>query len=444
MNTIAKPFGLLMMFLYEFLGNYGLAVILFALVVKVILLPFQMKSKRSTMQTMRLQPEVKELEKRHGANKAKFNEEVAKLYKEEHINPMSGCLWNLLPFPILIALLYAIRLPLTIMMGVPAALLAEGGAILEKLVNLGFTSTVNEGYIQMAQAQFISENFDKFAGLSDKLRQIDYNFLGMNMSSLPQWNFLWTTDWTNPSVCLPGLGVFLIPVVSALISVWQMKISMKTNPVPEGQQNSNASMMLTMPLVSLVFGFTMPAAISLYWTISTILSLGQDVWLTKKYKKQMDAEDEVRFERERVRKAEVEAKRIEAERRKEEGLDATENQSTSKRKKQNITRQEQIEKAAEWKKKNGEEPEKEEPGRVDARRHALGRAYMEDRYADGGLQYTEEEIDEEEEALPKETPDTAIAEDTDVMAVVARDEDFALDDIEELEIEDDEETLEEE
>ena len=139
-DFITKPFGWLLMFLYELVNNYGLAVILFALVVKVVLLPFQMKSKRSMMRTSRLQPKLKELEKKHGANKQKYNEEVAKLYKEEGVNPMSGCLWSLIPFPIIIALFSAIRNPLTIMMGVPKALLDRRAAArsLNRLTELGW------------------------------------------------------------------------------------------------------------------------------------------------------------------------------------------------------------------------------------------------------------------------------------------------------------------
>lgn len=104
MEFIAKPFGMLLMWLYEFTSNYGIAVILFALIVKIILLPFQLKSKRSMMRTSLLQDKMKEIEKKHGANKQKYNEEVQKLYQEEGINPMSGCIWTLIPFPILIAL----------------------------------------------------------------------------------------------------------------------------------------------------------------------------------------------------------------------------------------------------------------------------------------------------------------------------------------------------
>ena len=74
MDFIAKPFGMLLMWLYEVTANHGVAVILFALIVKLILMPFQMKSKKSMMRTSLLQERMKEIEKKHGANKQKYNE----------------------------------------------------------------------------------------------------------------------------------------------------------------------------------------------------------------------------------------------------------------------------------------------------------------------------------------------------------------------------------
>ena len=134
MKIITVPFNWLLMTLYDFVGNYGLAIILFALIVKLILLPFQMKSKRSMMRTSSLAPKLKELEKKFGDNKQKYQEEVAKIYKEEGIKPMSGCLWSLIPFPILIALYSVIRQPLTHAMGLAAEQIA---AVQDKLVALG-------------------------------------------------------------------------------------------------------------------------------------------------------------------------------------------------------------------------------------------------------------------------------------------------------------------
>ena len=92
LDAIAKPFGWLMLFLYNLVNNYGIALILFALIVRLILLPFTMKSKKSMMRQTRLQPMMKALEKKYEGNQQKYQAEVAKLYKEEGINPMGGCL----------------------------------------------------------------------------------------------------------------------------------------------------------------------------------------------------------------------------------------------------------------------------------------------------------------------------------------------------------------
>ena len=97
-----KIFGSVLLFFYNICNSYGGAILLFGLLVKLIMLPFQMKSKHSMMRTTMLTPRVKELEKRYATNKQKYQEEVAKLYKEAKINPMSGCLWTLIPFPIII------------------------------------------------------------------------------------------------------------------------------------------------------------------------------------------------------------------------------------------------------------------------------------------------------------------------------------------------------
>ena len=91
-----------------------MALILFTLVIKLIMLPFQMKSKKSMLRMNRLSGQMKDIQKRYANNQVKMNEEMQKLYAEEGINPMSGCLWTMLPFPILIALYSIIRQPITI------------------------------------------------------------------------------------------------------------------------------------------------------------------------------------------------------------------------------------------------------------------------------------------------------------------------------------------
>ena len=113
---ICVPFAWLVRLFYNLTNSYGVALILFTLVIKLIMLPFQIKSKHSMMRTTMLTPRVKELEKRYATNKQKYQEEVAKLYKEAKINPMSGCLWTLIPFPIVIILYSVVRQPLVALM----------------------------------------------------------------------------------------------------------------------------------------------------------------------------------------------------------------------------------------------------------------------------------------------------------------------------------------
>lgn len=387
LDAIAKPFGLLLLWLYNLVGNYGIAIFLFALIVKIIMLPFQMKTKKSMMRMTALNPQIQELQKRHEGNPRKLQEETAKLYKEEKVNPMSGCLWSLIPYPILLALYRAIRFPLTTMMGVPKDLLAEGGAILNKLNELGFVASGRStAYLQLEQSEFISSHFSDFAGLSEKLVNINYNFLGLNMGSTPKV-FFWQDGLTWLSI-----GLFLIPIVSALLSWLQMKISQKTNPAPTAQTGQQATSMKTMnlmmPLISLWIGFSMPAALGMYWIFTSALAIVQELILNKHYGKLVAAEAAERNARQRAREAEFERKRAETERLRAEGL-TKENANTSKRKQQARAKAESDElRAAAIREERaakraamGLPPEEEKPdSQVGNRRYARGRAYVADRF----------------------------------------------------------------
>jgi len=400
-NAIAKPFGLLLMWLYESVGNYGIAVILFALIVKIILLPFQMRAKRSTMRMSRLQPRMQELQKKHGANRQKLNEEIQKMYREENVKPMSGCIWSMIPFPILIALYQAIRFPLTIMMGVPADTLTEGGAIYNMLQKLNYSTDMNVAYEQIAQAQFISrpENWPFFANLHEKLSQMDYSFLGLDLGTKPQLKILWEGDWSDPNTGKIAL-LLIIPLLAAVLTYLQSKISTKltNNGDPnDPQQRSAKSMLYMMPLMTLYFAFIMPAALGVYWIAGSVFAIIQEIILNKKYQKIFEKEDAEYNERQRIREAELEAKRKETERLKAENA-TTRNPNTSKKKMHLTEREEQREKAQEWerKTKHAADTEAEDPARVGQRRYARGRAYDPLRYAANGVSAPEpQEADEQ-------------------------------------------------
>jgi YidC/Oxa1 family membrane protein insertase len=396
LKAIAKPFGLLMLWLYEWTGSYGLAIILFGVLVSLILLPFMAKSKKSMMRTSRLQPRIAELQRRHEGNQQKLNEEMSKLYREEKVNPMSGCLWSLIPFPILLALYYAIRFPITTMMGVPEALMAEGGAIAAKLQELGYslanyTTSNASAYEQIFQSKFITEHFDQFSSLSDKLIPMDYSFLGLDMTAIPSWK-VWTFDFSDPKLWVPALCLFLIPVISAVMSWLSMKISTKMNPAsnaPGGAQAAatGKSMEIFMPLMSVWIAFVMPAALGIYWIVNSVLGIIRDVALTKIYTKRMDADDAVRNAERAAREEELERKRIETEAKR--AANATElNSNTSKKKMQATQKQkdaerkaaaDRAERAARRERLGITEADKPD-SQVGNRRYARGRAYVEDRY----------------------------------------------------------------
>lgn len=108
---ICVPFAWLTRLFYTWTGSYGVALILFTLLVKLVLLPFQLKSKKSMLRMNRMQGKIKDIQTRYANNKEKKQQEMADLYAREGVNPMSGCLWSFIPFPILIALYYIIRTP---------------------------------------------------------------------------------------------------------------------------------------------------------------------------------------------------------------------------------------------------------------------------------------------------------------------------------------------
>ena len=383
-QIIIYPFSLLLLWLYQVTANYGIAIILFAIVLKIILLPFQAKSKYSMMRTSRLTPILKELEKKHEGNKQKYQEEVARLYKEEKINPMSGCLWTLVPMIFLIMLYSVIRQPFTSMMHLAQD---QVKAIEDVIVKLG--GTIPQGsYKELQMADFVHKNFSEFQGISNKLVDLDFSFLGLPLGNNPDWKFFTSVDWNSTASWLPALGLFLIPIISGLLSYFSMKISNATNPSVTDQQQSQMKMMLlTMPLFSVYIGFVMPAALGVYWIINSVLAIIQDTILNKVYGKRLDKEDAERRERMRQREAELEKKRQETEKLREAG--ATErNKNTSKKKLQSAQKVQNEERVAAERAKEKEQRRAElgitdntPASQVGNRRYARGRAYVEDRFS---------------------------------------------------------------
>lgn len=302
---ICIPFAWLLRALYELTSSYGWALVLFTVVIKLIMLPFQMKSKKSMMRMSRFQPMIKEIQTRYKNNQVKMNEELQRLYAEEGVNPMSGCLWSFLPFPILIALYSIIRQPITrfmmltttAMQGVIDAVSAAGFdlAAIAMTANDGAV-TVKDALTQLqpyGQITLVKAAQELGVALPEGWIHMDFSFLGMDLTMIPSdvIGQIGTGGWAV-------IGVLLIPIVSGALSFWQSKVSMAGNPAAADPNDptarSSRMVMWMMPIMSLWIGFTLPASLGVYWIANSVLMLVQEKVLNKYFKKSMAAEDEAR------------------------------------------------------------------------------------------------------------------------------------------------------
>ena len=393
-KTITKPFAWLMIWLYNLTGSYGWAIILFALAVNLVLAPFMAKSKKSMMRSTRLQPKIQELQRRHEGNQQKLNAEMQKLYREEGVNPMSGCLWSLIPFPILIALYSVIRMPMTRMMFVADDFVTT---LQNFFVEKGLYTIPEraDAYAEIKLTKLAHENWDLVqSGLAGKIDphflDIDFSFLGLNLGDQPRWNFFANTDWSDVHVWLPALGLFLIPFISALLSWLSMKISTATNPQMAQDSQAGAttkSMNMMMPLMSVWICFIMPAAMGIYWIANSVFGIARDYILTKVFKKQLDIEDAERKAARDAREWEIERQHEETERLRAEGK-TEKNVNTSKKKIQANEKQKSDERKAaleraeraERRERLGVKEAEKPASQVGNRRYARGRAYVPDRF----------------------------------------------------------------
>ena len=391
-----KLFASLLMAFYNAFGSYGWAILAFGIVLKLITLPFQMKSTKSMMQNSMLQPRMKELEKKYANDKQKYQEELARLYQDAKVNPLSGCLWSLLPFPILIALYSLVRQPLSKLMGLAAE---EVTVLTERMVELGLYTmpAKRDAYAEMTLANLLHENFASIsadpavASFADKLTDLNFNFLGLNLSARPRLFFV---EYGAEIGMLAALGLFLIPFISAGLSWLQTKVSASTTPATktgnaeldlqaQQQAQSNQTMNTVMPLMSLYICFIMPAAMGVYWIEQSILGIIQQVALNKFYKGKLDAEMAEFNAAQKAREEELERKRQETERLRAEGKTQV-NKSTGKKrlaaKERNDIEQRQAAQRAADRAAKGIEKDIP-PSQVGNRRYARGRAYDPDRYA---------------------------------------------------------------
>ena len=347
-DIITVPFGWLLGQLYNLTSNYGVAMIIFALVVQAVLTPINAKSKKNMMKMSRVQPRIQDIQARY-TDPQKQNEMLQKLYQDEGISMGGGCLWSLVPMFILFPLFTVIREPMRYILMESEEVIPQIISVIKELAGDQFSN--NNFYDQVTAAQLIPQFAAELQAAIPTISQrtlegINFNFLGINLGAIPQFNFLsptWAWDWAH-------IGAFLIPVVSTGSQFLQMWITQKTNDsvvtdekgiqdqetAKKSQQNQSTQMMLwMMPLMTLWIGFTVSAGISLYWFIGGLFRMAVDPIMTNHYRKIYDAEDAIRLQKAlEEERLEAEKERIRAERRAANPDGITTNTSKKKLQKQ--------------------------------------------------------------------------------------------------------------
>jgi YidC/Oxa1 family membrane protein insertase len=295
-DFIYVPLGMLLHWLYNLTSNFGWAVIIFTVLVRIVLLPLMVKQQKSMANMQKIQPKLNEIQKKYQNDKNKLNEEMMKLYKEHDVNPMGGCLPLIIQMPILIAVYGVIQNPITYILNLkpPVEVLT---ALCQKptdtqLAVLAFVKNhFNEALQKLSEIGEIGQNFD----LNSLL--VNFNFLGIDLGLTPQAE--------------PGNYIlWLIPVLGAATTWLSSKFMGNQNQSGQSEQQASQMQMMQVifPLMTGYFCYILPAAMGLYWIVGNLLQIGQTYLLNNILLKKAAAEPLV-IEQPKARKAQKAKKR---------------------------------------------------------------------------------------------------------------------------------------
>lgn len=289
----ANMFGYLLQFVYNIINNYGIAIILFTVIIKLLLLPLSIKQQRTMKKSTELQEKMKILQFKYKNDPEKLNQEMMNLYKSENMSPFSGCLTAIVQLLLILSIFYLVRSPLTYMEKIPKE---DINRYVQQLQESG--KTVSQVYPEIdliREYQLLKEKNPEDANV-DKLN-VQMNFLGLDLSKIPQQNM---SDYT----------VYIIPVLyilSSFISI-RMTTAMQTKKdkeksdkkdvkidettgkelVPQEENNEMDAVMQTnkmmswmMPIMSISIAFVAPLGLALYWLVSNILMILERLILDK-------------------------------------------------------------------------------------------------------------------------------------------------------------------
>lgn len=268
MGFFANIFGYVLNFIYQFVNNYGLAIILFSIILKIVLLPLSIKQQKTMKKSAKVQQELKKIQDKYSNNPEKLNQETIELYKREKMSPFSGCLSAIAQIVILFAVFYLVRSPLTYMKKVDPELINQYTQEVQ-----ADESKKNSAYPEIA--------IIKAKGAEDEKVYINMEFLGLDLSSVPSQSL---SDWK----------VYVIPVLYVITSFISMRMTTNMqagkkdkNKTSESSNEmdavlqANKSMSYLMPIMSISIAVIAPLGLALYWLVSNITMIVERLFLNR-------------------------------------------------------------------------------------------------------------------------------------------------------------------
>lgn len=281
MGAISNLFGYILNFIYQFIQNYGVSIILFSILLKLILLPLSIKQQKTMKKTAKIQVKVKEIQEKYKNDQIKMNQEMMDLYKKENMSPFSGCLSAILQIVLLFAMFGLVRSPLTYMKKIDANTINNYKTEIKQ--ELGENS-ISSNYPEISILKYVNN----YKASEDPL-YINTNFFGLDLSKIPQENF------EDPKV-------YIIPVLYVLTSIISMRMTTKMNSgnkdkkdiieIKEDKEKEelsaedmtaqmNKSMSWFMPIMSVSISIIAPLGLALYWLVNNILMILERLILNK-------------------------------------------------------------------------------------------------------------------------------------------------------------------
>ena len=295
-DLITVPMGYIIEMIYKLVQNYGLSLIIFTVIIKIILLPLNVKSQKAMKKQQKIQPILAELQKKYANDQQKLQTEMMKLYKDNGVSMTGGCLPMLIQFPILIGLYNVIRSPLRYLLHINI----NDPAVVDKINNI--IALMTEKFPEEL-GSFAGYNAEKLFGIgqiqlatwSEKVLDaaeawsINFNFLGLNLAELPSKAITYFTQGdfsqmgTIALLIIPALAIF-----TTWLSMYQtQKMSGQTQSDNQAAQMSK-TMNMMMPIMTGFFAFTLPSGMGVYWIAANLIQMGQQYILNKYFDNKED------------------------------------------------------------------------------------------------------------------------------------------------------------